>query len=140
MHTVAHFKEIQFVLLKKISKNPKMKDTVAIVANELYTTRETIAENLKKHVLSLQTANEDIRILNTMYILELLEQKETDEIRKVLMSPDVLKVVYQNILEVKHTFTTEKSEKLAIICARCIAYIGLCHPFVNDPLILKATN
>jgi hypothetical protein len=34
----------------------------------------------------------------------------------------------------------EKSRKLSIICAKCVASIGLCQPFVNDPLTLKATN
>ena len=26
------------------------------------------------------------------------------------------------------------------MCAKCIAAIGLCHSFVNDPVLLKATN
>ncbi len=37
-------------------------------------------------------------------------------------------------------YKQEKSRKLSIICAKCVAAIGLCQPFVNDPLTLKATN
>ena len=37
-------------------------------------------------------------------------------------------------------YRSDKSRKLSIICAKCVASIGLCQPFVNDPLTLKATN
>ena len=49
-------------------------------------------------MILLGKANLDIRFLGVQYILELLEQPEQDEIRKVLVSPEVLKVVYQGIL------------------------------------------
>lgn len=128
------------MLLKKLRQNRHINDTVAIIAGELYKTPDDIADNLKKHACFLQGANEDIRILNIMYILELLEQQNQDEIRKVLIRPDVLKVVYQCILELNQSYETEKSKQLSILCAKCIACIGLCQPFVNDPLTLKATN
>jgi len=34
----------------------------------------------------------------------------------------------------------EKSRKLSIICGKYVGAVGLCQPFVNDPLTLKATN
>jgi predicted ribonuclease YlaK len=74
---------------------------VAGISAELYGTRDDIAANLKEHVRSLKKANEDIRILSVKYILELLESKTQNEIRIVLVSKDVLKVVYRNILEMK---------------------------------------
>ncbi len=60
--------------------------------------------------------------------------------RKVIVSQDILKIVYQGILEMPQDYKQEKSRKLSIICAKCVASIGLCQPFVNDPLTLKATN
>ncbi len=48
--------------------------------------------------------------------------------------------MYQGILEMPQDYKQEKSRKLSIICAKCVAAIGLCQPFVNDPLTLKATN
>ena len=74
------------------------------------------------------------------YILELLEQPEQDEIRKVLVSPEVLKVVYQGILQLKQGSKTYRNQRFGVLCAKCIASIGLCHSFVNDPVLLKATN
>lgn len=110
------------------------------MANELYKSPEDIAESLKQLVQTLQTGNQDIRLLNTTYILELLEQQEQSAVRKVLVSPDILKIVYQGILEMPQDYKEEKSRRLSIICAKCIAAIGLCQAFVNDPLTLKATN
>ena len=72
-----------------------------MVSNELYSSKQDIAKNLKEHVILLGKANLDIRFLGVQYILELLEQPEQDEIRKVLVSPEVLKVVYQGILQLK---------------------------------------
>ena len=74
---------------------------VKLVSNELYSSKQDIAKNLKEHVILLGKANLDIRFLGVQYILELLEQPEQDEIRKVLVSPEVLKVVYQGILQLK---------------------------------------
>ena len=50
-----------------------LKDAISIISQHLYSTTDDIAENLKYLVRSLQTGNEDIRLLNTTYILELLE-------------------------------------------------------------------
>lgn len=70
--------------------------------NELYQTPESIAKNLIILVQSLRTASEDIRILGTKYILELLESKDkNNNVRKVLVTNKVLKVVYLNIIELK---------------------------------------
>ena len=56
-------------------------------------------------VQSLRSTSEDIRILGTMYILELLESKDKDnQVRKVLVTAKVLKVVYLNILELKQDY------------------------------------
>ena len=99
--TMAKFKEIQFVLLKSLQKEKRISDVVAGISAELYGTRDDIASNLKEHVRSLKKAKEDIRILSVKYILELLESKTQNEIRIVLVSKDVLKVVYRNILEMK---------------------------------------
>lgn len=46
----------------------------------------------------LEKSNLDIRMLGVKYILELLEMPEKDEIRRVLVSPEVLRVVYHGIL------------------------------------------
>jgi len=58
----------------------------------------------------------------------------------VLVSPEVLKVVYQGLLELKQQYKNKKNKEFAILCAKCIASIGLCHSFVNDPVLLKASN
>ena len=81
-----------------MQKNSRIESVVKLVSNELYSSKQDIAKNLKEHVILLGKANLDIRFLGVQYILELLEQPEQDEIRKVLVSPEVLKVVYQGIL------------------------------------------
>ena len=35
---------------------------------------------------------------------------------------------------------TYRNQKFGVLCAKCIAAIGLCHSFVNDPVLLKANN
>jgi hypothetical protein len=52
----------------------------------------------------------------------------------------MLKLIYQSILELKKNCNTAKNQKFGVICARIIAAIGFCHSFVNDPILLKATN
>jgi hypothetical protein len=54
--------------------------------------------------------------------------------------PEMLKVVYQGILELKQNCNTAKNQQFGVICARVVAAIGFCHSFVNDPILLKATN
>jgi hypothetical protein len=93
------YKDIQFIFLRELQKNQKIKDVVELVNNELYSTKADIARNLKEHVQMLEKANTDIRLLGVQYILELIEQPEHDDIRQVLMSSDVLRVVYHGILK-----------------------------------------
>jgi len=45
------------------------------VEEELYSSRHQIASSLKRHILSMKKANEDIRILSVKYLLEILESK-----------------------------------------------------------------
>lgn len=54
-----------------------MRDAVQCVHNELYSSEKKIADNLIVLVQGLKSASEDIRILSTRYILELLEAKPT---------------------------------------------------------------
>jgi len=118
-----------------------MKETVLAVHNQLYDTPESIARNLTILVQNLRTASEDIRILGTMYILELLESKESDNsVRKVLVTEKVLKVVYLNIIELKQDYKTSQNIEFSVLCGKVIAAIGLQHSFVNDTVYLKATN
>jgi hypothetical protein len=67
---------------------------VQLVQSELYSSKEDIARNLKEHIYFLCKANYDIKYLGVKYIQEMLESKAKDEIRKVLVSPDVLRVVF----------------------------------------------
>ncbi len=73
---------------------PSLKDSISIISQHLYSCQDDIADNLKYLIRSLQTGNEDIRLLNTTYILELLEQSEHNSVRKVIVSQDILKIVY----------------------------------------------
>jgi len=102
--TMARFKEIQFVLLTGLRQEKRIAEVVTLISNELYATKDDIATNLKEHVISLRKANEDIRILGTRYILELLETKQMIEIRNVLVSKEVLRVVYSSILDMKQAY------------------------------------
>jgi len=96
------------------------------VHNELYQTDDSIAKNIIILVQTLRSASEDIRILGTMYILELLESKEKDNnVRKVLVSNKVLKVVYLNIIDLKQDFKTQQNIEFSILCGKIIAAIGL---------------
>ena len=79
-----------------------MKEAVQHVHNELYSSDKKIADNLIILVQNLRSASEDIRILSTQYILELLETKNKEyNVRKVLVSPRVLKIVYLSIIDLK---------------------------------------
>ena len=71
--TQLYFKDLQFLFLRKLREIQALSESINIVAYELYKSPEDIAESLKCLVQSLQTGNEDIRLLNTTYILELLE-------------------------------------------------------------------
>ena len=85
--------------------------------------------------------SEDIRILSTQYLLELLETKNKDYIvRKVLVSPRVLRIVYLNIIELKQDYITPQNVEFSVLCGKVIACIGLQHNFVSDGVALKATN
>lgn len=99
--SLERYKDIQFVFLRDLQENEKIKKVVQLVSNELYVTKEDIAKNLKDHVLMLEKSNLDIRILGVQYILELLEEPETNDIRKVLVTPEVLRVVYHGVLALK---------------------------------------
>jgi hypothetical protein len=88
----------------------------------------------------LEKSNLDIRMLGVQYILELLEQPEQDEIRRVLVTPEVLRVVYHGILLLKQRSSTRKNQKIGVMSGKVIAAIGLCYQFVNDPVLLRATN
>ena len=48
-------------------------------------------------------------MLGVQYILELLEQQEAHEIRKVLVTNDVLRVVYHGILQLKQKNISNKN-------------------------------
>lgn len=43
-------------------------------------------------------------------------------------------------MELKQSSDSRKSIDFGVICAKVIAFIGLCHPFVTDPVLLKANN
>ena len=88
----------------------------------------------------LEKSNLDIRMLGVKYILELLEQPEKDEIRRVLVSPEVLRVVYHGILQLKQRSASRRNQEIGQMSGKVIAAIGLCHQFVNDPVLLRATN
>ena len=49
-------------------------------------------------------------MLGVKYILELLEQPEKDEIRRVLVSPEVLRIVYHGILQLKQRSNTCRNQ------------------------------
>lgn len=83
--TQGYFKDLQFLMLKRLQEVTALRESVQIIAQHLYSTPEDITENLKYLVSSLQTGNEDIRLLNTTYLLELLEQTEPSAVRKVLV-------------------------------------------------------
>jgi len=138
--SLVRFKEIQFVLLRQLDA-PKIKSVVNLVSNELYSNKADIARHLKEHIYSLCKANYDIKHLGVMYIQQLLESSAKDEIRKVLVSPDVLRVVFQGIVELeKKNKIKENNFVLSVLCAKCIAQIGLQHTFVNHPTLLRANN
>jgi hypothetical protein len=61
-----------------------------------------------------------------MYILELLESKEKDNnVRKVLITNKVLKIVYLNIIELKKDYETKSNIDFSILCGKVVAAIGL---------------
>ena len=118
-----------------------MHAAVQQVHNELYSSPEKIADNLMFLVQTLKTASEDIRILGAMYILELLESKDSkNQVRKVLVSNKVLKHVYLNVIDLKQDYKTKQNIEFSVLCGKIIAAIGLQHSFVNDNVYLKATN
>ena len=125
--TLEKYKDIQFIFLDDLQKNPKIKRVVQLVSNELYENEADIGKYLKKHVQMLEKSNLDIRMLGVKYILELLEKPEQDQIRKVLVSTDVLRVVYHGILQLKQRSSTCKNRDIGIISGKVIAAIGLCH-------------
>lgn len=49
-NSIERFKDIQFLFLKELQKNPKIASVVKLVAAELYSTKDEIAKNLKDHV------------------------------------------------------------------------------------------
>ena len=69
------------MFLSDLQDNPKIKQVVRLVSNELYSSKAETARHLKEHVQMLQKSNIDIRMLGVQYILELLEQPESHEIR-----------------------------------------------------------
>jgi hypothetical protein len=69
--------------------------SIQTVATELYSNESQIENSLRSLVKQISTSCEDIRVLNVQYIIEILEQKEHDAIRKVLCRNDVIQQVYQ---------------------------------------------
>lgn len=79
-----------------------MREPVDIIVNELYDTEAKIAKNLIYHVRNLKNQSMDIKILGVKYILEILEGKNSDDkIRRKLVEPKVLKIVYMNVVSLK---------------------------------------
>jgi len=52
----------------------------------------------------------------------------------------MLKPVYQCMLNLKHDTRSDQSNELGVLAAKVVGLIGLCHSFVNDPVLLKANN
>jgi hypothetical protein len=53
----------------------------------------------------------------------------------------VLRVVFQGVVELdKKRRSQDNNLELSILCAKCVAQIGLCHTFVNQPTLLRANN
>jgi len=75
------------------AKNQKIQKTITIVSTQIYSPEE-IEKSIKFLLKQISSSCEDIRILAVKYILETLENKVHDEVRKVLCRPDILKLVY----------------------------------------------
>jgi len=138
--TKGKFIDCQFLFLNALKKEECFQKILLEVEATLYSSEDQIRAALISHCASLKMQNEDLKILSVEYLLEIMEADSSNSIRKILIQPDTLKVVYQSILELSQKYKTENNRKLSVVCARCIACIGLCHPFVNDPLLLKASN
>lgn len=128
------------MLSEVANSNEKIQKVVQTVSAELYCTTEQIERSLRALLKQISCSCEDIRILAVRYILEILEQKAPDDIRRTLCKPEMLQVVHSCILELKQSSDSQKSVDFGVICAKVIAFIGLCHPFVTDPILLKANN
>ena len=70
--------------------------------------------------------------MGVRYILELIEMKEANPVRNVLVEPEILQIVYEAIINLKHDDCTEKNVELSVLCGKVIAAIGLAHSFTND--------
>ena len=44
------------------------------------------------------------------------------------------------MLNLKHDTRSDQSNELGVVTAKVVGLIGLCHSFVNDPVLLKANN
>jgi hypothetical protein len=70
-----------------------------------------------------------------------MESKDqTSDIRRVMCNPEFLKQVHACILELKQVDKSPKAIDFGVACAKVIAFIGICHPFVTDPILLRANN
>lgn len=116
-----------------------MRDAVQCVHNELYSSEKKIADNLIVLVQGLKSASEDIRILSTRYILELLEAKNNSyNVRKVLVSNRVLKIVYLSIIGLKQDNQTDQNRDSYVLCGKIIGAIGI--GFLYESSKLRANN
>ena len=107
---------------------------------DLYANEDKIEQSLLALLKQIRSSSEDIKLLLVRYILEILEQKDTNEIRKKLISTDMLEEVSKTLLLIQHDNVAQSSKQLCIATGKCIAFIGLCRPFTHDRILLKASN
>ncbi len=129
-------------MLSRLSRstNEKLVKAIESVSAELYCSEDSIESSLRLLLGQISNSCEDIRILAVKYILELLELKELSTVREVLCRVEMLKRVYQCMLNLKQDMSSEQSTELGVLCAKVVGLLGLCHSFVNDPVLLKANN
>lgn len=58
-------------------------------------------------MLTLKHSSLDLRILKVRYILEILEEVPENEVRKVLVQQEVLKVVYHSIQDLQQNWHSD---------------------------------
>ena len=130
---------MQFLFIHQIENLSNMPDINDTLSSELYSDPAAIQENLLWHAQSLIRKSEDIQILGVRYLLELIELKDGTGVRATLVKENVLKGIYQAVIELKHDDCTERNVELSVLCAKVIAAIGLPHLFLNHAQ-LEATN
>lgn len=89
--TIEFWPQIQFIMLNEVAtSNEKIQKVVQTVSAELYCTSEQIERSLRALLKQVSCSCEDIRILAVRFILEILEQKNQDDIRRTLCKPEML--------------------------------------------------